>query len=142
MPIAPAVSATTMFCIGTVHKRDAAVNSATVRALAMAKPPAIGSMSLSSAVHRSARTWLVLPPVPSTSLTKPASEITGPWRVLRTVMFTSGLPLTLMTSCAVSKATQPSGVRYIASLSALTCSMYRSCTSGPVFVKPQAKCSF
>ena len=72
----------------------------------------------------------------------PASEITGPWRVLRTTMLTSLWPFTRMVSLALSKTAQPSGVRYILASSGLTCSMKMSCTSGPVFVKPQATCSF
>ena len=41
----------------------------------------------------------------------PASLMTGPWRVRRTVISTSAWPFTRMTSLAVSNAAQPSGVR-------------------------------
>ncbi len=67
-----------------------------------------------------------------------APLMTGPWRVVRTSIVTSGWPLTLIVSRRVSKSAQPFGVRYCFALSGLMRSIYKSCTSGAVFVKPQA----
>ncbi len=110
MPMRPLRSATTMLCIGATQSRAAATNSSSVRARLNASATPTASMSASSAVQRidiakRARSR------PTTSSAVPASEMTGPWRLRRTVMLTSSPPRTRMTSCAVSNAAQPSGVR-------------------------------
>jgi hypothetical protein len=64
--------------------------------------------------------------------------MTGPWRVARTTKCSSGRPLTLKTSSRVVNGAQPSGVLYCLASPGLICSRYRSCTSGPVLVNPQA----
>ena len=132
-----------MFCIGAVYSADAAMKSATDFARLKAMPASMVLGSGSSAVQRIASVKVGLADGPiKPSASRPASEITGPWRVARATSVTSGWPLTLMTSLKVSKAAQPFGVWYCDGSSGLMRSRYRSCTSGEVLVKPQATRSF
>ncbi len=104
-------------------------------------PASTVRLSLSSALQRSASTYFFK------SSSSPwldwASLSTGPWRLSRTGSTRSGWPLIWMVSSRWLKVPQArwpstSGRRYCCGLAGLICSRYRSCTSGPVLVKPQA----
>ena len=66
------------------------------------------------------------------------SETTGPWRVVRTVSFTSAPPLTRIVSSRFSNGFGPSGVRYFEGSEGSTVSTNRSATWLRAAVKPQA----
>ena len=133
-----------MFCIGATQSREACTKASTEVARIIFSPAPTGSVSGSSAVQRMASTRSGEPPfTPTRSAAVPASEMTGPWRVLRTFRRTGSLrPLTRISSSAVLKAAHPVGVWYCAASPAFRRSRYRSWTSGPVLVKPQAMSAF
>jgi hypothetical protein len=105
-PMWPSRSANTTFCCGAVNSRPAACSSATVRARFNAKPARATTFSSVSAAHASASTCPFGAASPADFT---ASEITGPWRVARTVMRRSSEP-TRITSWRDSNFAVPVGV--------------------------------
>ncbi len=118
------------FWEGTSNSEAAALNSFQSVALFSAKIASAVRPGV-SAVHCSA-TALASPLGRALGIT---SLISGPCRVLLTVIVTGDPPATLITSSRVSSLTCSPWYRYV---SPVTCSRNRSATSGPRFVKPQA----
>ena len=92
----------------------------------------------SSAVHCRAATC---PGASSPSRLRKKPGSTGPWRVRRRSTLRTPAPFTAIAIGSTANGRQPSGVMYSLGLSGLIFSTNRSCTSGPVLVKPQASVS-
>jgi hypothetical protein len=103
----PSRSAKTTFCCGAVKLRPALCISAPLRAWFSIIPPRRTVFSSVSAAHASASTCPFGAASPAAFT---ASEITGPWRVVRTVMRRSSDP-TRIASSRVSNFALPVGVR-------------------------------
>ena len=97
-----------MVCCGTASSRSASTKLSQSSAL-VARTSAWALLSSSaSAVHENASTW---PVSRYASVSSSTSEITGPWRVSRTVSSIASPPLTSMVSVRTSKGRLPSGAR-------------------------------